>query len=403
MKSRLTYEQCKSFLAGRRLPCAFVELGAFDGNLDRLLASMRGQGKTMRVASKSIRSVPLLRRLIERGGGRVKGVMTFTVEEADFLSKQGFDDLLIAYPTVRKTDMDLMVEMTKRGIDVSLIVDNVEHVRAMGAAGVAAGVMLQAVIEADMSYRPAGGAAHIGVRRSAIRTGEEALAVARETERVGGVKIVGLMGYEAQIAGLTDNNPFTAATNPAKRFIKALSKPDVLKTRDGVVRHLRKNGFDLRVVNGGGTGSIEFTTGDAEVTEVTAGSGFYCPHLFDYYAGLYLEPAAFFALQVSRYPAPGMVTCSGGGYIASGETGPDRQPAPFLPEGCALLKLEGAGEVQTPVRIGRGARPRIGDPVIFRHAKAGELAERFNELLIIENGAVTGAVPTYRGMGMCFL
>ena len=275
--------------------------------------------------------------------------------------------------------------------------------RVLGAAGAAAGVTLQAIIEADMSYRPVGGAAHIGLRRSTIRSGREALAVAREAERVGGVKVVGIMGYEAQIAGLTDDNPFTAALNPIKRVIKQLSKPDVLRTRGGVVRHLRKNGFELRIVNGGGTGSVEFTSGDEEVTEVAAGSGFYCPRLFDYYAGLDLEPAAFFALQAVRIPAPGMVACSGGGYIASGETGPDRQPAPFLPEGSALIKMEGAGEVQTPVALGKGARLRIGDPVIFRHAKAGELTERFNELLIVENNKVIGAVPTYRGMNQCFL
>ncbi len=403
MASGLNYEECRSLLAGRRLPCAFVDLGALDANLNKLLGRMRGSGKTMRIASKSVRCVALLKRLVEKGGDKVKGIMSFTVEEADFLARQGFDDLLIAYPSMQQSDMELMAGMARRGVDVSIVVDDVEHVRALGAAGRAAGVDLQAVIEVDMSYRPVGDAAHIGVRRSTIRTGREALAVAREAERAGGVRIIGIMGYEAQIAGLTDNNPFTTKMNLAKRLIKRLSKPDVLRTRDGVARHLRKNGFELRIVNGGGTGSVGFTSGDEEVTEVTAGSGFYCPHLFDYYLGLDLEPAAFFALQVTRKPAPGMVTCSGGGYIASGETGLDRQPVPYLPEGSALLKLEGGGEVQTPVILKTGTSLKLGDPVIFRHAKAGELMERFNELLLIEDKKIVGAAPTYRGMGMCFL
>jgi len=390
-------------LAGRRLPCAFVDMDAFDGNLMKLIGMMGASDKTMRVATKSVRSVDMLKRLFEKGGGRLKGIMSFTVEEADFLSRQGFDDLLVAYPSVQKTDMDLMCGMAKRGIDVSIVVDSPEHVRALGEAGREAGIELQAIIEVDMSYRPAGEGAHIGVRRSSIRSGPAALAVARETQRVGGVRVAGIMGYEAQIAGLTDKNPFTTSMNPVKRIIKHLSKPDVLRTRDGVVRYLRNHGFELRIVNGGGTGSVSFTSGDEEVTEVAAGSGFYCPHLFDYYSDLDLEPAAFFALQAVRQPAPGMAACAGGGYIASGEIGLDRLPVPFLPKGSELLKLEGAGEAQTPVVLKKGTHLRIGDPVIFRHAKAGELAERFNELLLVENKKIVGSALTYRGMGMCFL
>jgi D-serine deaminase-like pyridoxal phosphate-dependent protein len=403
MPSRLSYEDCRNILAGQRLPCAFVDLGAFDGNLSKLLALMGNSNKTMRVASKSVRSVDLLKRLFEKGGGRLKGIMSFTAEEAAFLSRHGFRDLLIAYPSAQKQDMDLMVEMTKSGVDVSMVVDSEEHVRALGAAGRAAGIELQAIIEIDMSYRPVGEGAHIGVRRSTIRSGPAALAVAREAQRAGGVSIAGIMGYEAQIAGLTDRNPFTVSMNPMKRIIKKLSKPDVLRTRDGVVRYLRDHGVELRIVNGGGTGSVDFTSGDREVTEVTVGSGFYCPHLFDYYSDLDLEPAAFFALQVVREPMPGMAACLGGGYIASGETGLDRQPVPYLPAGSELLKLEGAGEVQTPVVLKKGTHLRIGDPVIFRHAKAGELTERFNDLLLVENKKIVGAAPTYRGMGKCFL
>jgi D-serine deaminase-like pyridoxal phosphate-dependent protein len=48
-------------------------------------------------------------------------------------------------------------------------------------------------------------------------------------------------------------------------------------------------------------------------------------------------------------------------------------------------------------------RLELGDPVILQHAKAGELCERFNHLLLIQGGRVVGRVPTYRGAGQAFL
>ncbi|MCZ7683842.1 MAG: hypothetical protein M5U28_35795 [Sandaracinaceae bacterium] len=89
--------------------------------------------------------------------------------------------------------------------------------------------------------------------------------------------------------------------------------------------------------------------------------------------------------------------------MASGEPGWDRLPIPWAPEGLRYVPLEGAGEVQTPLRVGTRAPIYIGDPIVFRHAKAGELAERFDSYLLLRDGAVVAREPTYRGMGRCFL
>ncbi|HET8883170.1 MAG TPA: amino acid deaminase/aldolase, partial [Solimonas sp.] len=74
----------------------------------------------------------------------------------------------------------------------------------------------------------------------------------------------------------------------------------------------------------------------------------------------------------------------------------------FLPPGLKLLPLEGAGEVQTPVRLPKGTRLGLGEPVFFRHAKAGELCERFDKILLLRDGKLVGEAPTYRGQGQCF-
>jgi D-serine deaminase-like pyridoxal phosphate-dependent protein len=211
------------------------------------------------------------------------------------------------------------------------------------------------------------------------------------------------MAYEAQLAGLPDDEPGARLASWLKRALKGASRPDVVSRRAAVVDALRRVGLPPIVVDGGGSGSVDFSASDPTLTEVAAGSGFLASHLFDSFAELDVLPAAFFALQVVRRPARGLVTCHGGGFVASGAVGADRLPCPVYPAGLSLTRFEGAGEVQTPLRVPSGVALGLGDPVFFRHAKAGELAEHFNEYLLVRGDRVVGRAPTYRGLGRCFL
>jgi len=291
---------------------------------------------------------------------------------------------------------------------VSLAIDSEEAADAMDRAGAERGVKLRAVICLDMALEKVGGRVHLGVRRSPLRTAEQTLELARKIREKRGVVVHGILGYEAQVAGMGDDSPFESRVNAiAKRWIRSASQSDVKSRRAEIVAALQKDGFELALVNGGGTGSLDSTTPETGVTEVAAGSGLFKPHLFDYYSAPYmreLEPAAFFALEAVRRPSPEIVTCGGGGYVASGSIGADKAPIPWLPRGLRLLPLEMAGEVQTPLET-RGAETPLplGAPVVFRHAKAGELMERFREVLLLQNARVVDRTPTYRGAGLCFM
>ena len=207
------------------------------------------------------------------------------------------------------------------------------------------------------------------------------------------------MGYEAHIAGVGDRFPgWRQIQEPLIRVIKERSAAEIAERRAAAVAAVRKVA-DVELVNGGGTGSVHLTRREDVITEVTAGSGFFAPTLFDRYNDFSPLPAAMFALPVVRKPAPGVATLLGGGYHASGPAGRDRLPQPYLPPGLRLDPLEGAGEVQTPV-VGPGAASlRIGANVYLRHAKAGELCERFQSLFLLSGGQIADEVPTYRGEG----
>lgn len=398
------YQFYRDAIKDHRLPLAFVDLDCFDANVAYVADTQSKSGKTIRVASKSIRCLNLIRRVFDIGGSAFKGILAFTVEEAAFLADSGFDDIIVAYPTVQQSDMALMTTATANGIRIALVVDSMEQLRHLAQAGQRSGVQLNACLEIDMSYRPLGRAVHLGVRRSPLRHADQVVALVRRAAELNGVRITAVMGYEAQIASVSDNIPGRRLKNTVLRRVKKRSMAELTERRQQIIEALKETGCAIEVVNGGGSGSLKATATDSAVTEVTAGSAFFAPGLFRHFHDVTFQPAAFFALQVVRKPAPDLVTCSGGGYVASGEVGFNKLPWPMMPFGMKYIGIEGAGEVQTPLKLPAGNPPLdIGDPIFFQHAKAGELCERFSHLLLVKDGHVVDRVKTYRGEGHAFL
>ena len=374
-------------------PFAVVDLDAFDANAADLLR--RAGATALRLASKSVRCRTLQRRVLDAG---FRGQLCFTLPEALWLADHGFDDLVVAYPTADRAALRALAHGRHRGA-IAVMVDSRAHLDLIEAA---AGGPVRVCLDVDAGWWLLGGRIRVGVKRSPVRTPEHAAALAADAAARPGIELVGLMAYEAHIAGLGDAPPGRRAYGVAVRVMQRASARELASRRAAVVAAVRAVG-QLEFVNGGGTGSVERTAAEAAVTEVTAGSGLYGPTLFDAYRAFRVRPAALYALPVVRKPSPANATVLGGGYPASGPGGADRLPRPVLPAGLRLDRAEGAGEVQTPV-LGPAARDlALGDRVWFRHAKAGELCERFASLHLVRGEEIVDEVATYRGEGQTFL
>jgi D-serine deaminase-like pyridoxal phosphate-dependent protein len=287
---------------------------------------------------------------------------------------------------------------------VALMVDCTEQVQQLALLWRELGLAqpLPVCVDADISWRPFG--IHIGVQRSPTRTITAFERLTDEIERHAELRLAGVMTYEAQIAGVADALPSRPLRNRLVRFMKQRSGRDVASKRQCMVEHLRQRGRTVEFVNGGGSGSFSTAVADPCLTEVTVGSGLVQPHLFDHYTGPLPQPALCFALAVTRRSQHDRITCQSGGFIASGPAGDDRSPLPIFPTGLRADKLEGFGEVQTPLIVTNQCQVKlqIGDPVFFRPAKAGEIAERFINYCLVAGGQIIDQVPTYRGLGKCF-
>lgn len=396
-----SHAQLEQIFAEVEAPFAFVDLDAMWSNAGEMLA--RAGTKPIRVASKSLRCRALLERILHRDE-RFAGLMTFTLPETLWLAESGFENLLLAYPTA---DTGALGELALRSVanpegapivmvDCAGHLDAIESVLGAGAAPV------RVCIDLDAGWWTLGGRIKVGPKRSPVHTVEQAVALAQEIERRPQIKLAALMSYEGQIAGLGDQPPGRRLRGAAIRTMQRRSAAELAERRGAVVAAIREFA-ELPIVNGGGTGSLELTGAEQAVTEIAAGSGFYAPTLFDSYSRFTLTPAAGFALPIVRKPIPAVATALGGGYLASGSGDTARLPSPWLPPGLELDAEEGAGEVQTPLSGDPARDLQIGDRVYMRHAKAGELCERFDVLHLVEGDEIVDVVPTYRGEGKTFL
>jgi D-serine deaminase-like pyridoxal phosphate-dependent protein len=393
-----SYEELESIFTGVDAPFALVDLDAMWSNAREMLH--RAAGTPIRVASKSLRCRGLLAAILERDS-RFRGLMTFTLPESLWLHGHGFEDLLLAYPTAHRGALAELGRLESERPPI-LMVDSSEQLDYIEAAVQVPARPIRVCIELDVGWWPVGGRLKIGVKRSPLRSPEQARALAREIAPRRSFELAAIMGYEAHIAGVGDRPLGKRMQAPLIRFVKRRSAAEIAERRAAVVAAVREI-TPVAIVNGGGTGSIHTTRREDVVTEVTAGSGFLAPTLFDRYADFSLTPSAMFATPVVRRPSGGVATLLGGGYLASGGAGRDRLPQPHLPRGLRLDPLEGAGEVQTPVIGAAAASLRVGDRVYLRHAKAGELCERFKSLYLVSGDEIVDEVPTYRGEGRCEL
>ena len=250
-------------------------------------------------------------------------------------------------------------------------------------------------LDVDAGWWPLGGRIRIGAKRSPLRTPEQAAALAREIA-ARGLELDGLMMYEAQIAGVGDR-PANRALGMALRAMQRASARELAARRAAVVAALPP----LRFVNGGGTGSVE---AHGRRAGGHRGGGGIRPVRADPVRRLHelhapprrlLRPAGRAPPRRAAWPP-----CS------AAATPPPARPAATASPAPSSRPASGSTARRAPARSRRrchGADLQIGDRVWFRHAKAGELCERFDVLHLVEGDRVVATVPTYRGEGRTFL
>lgn len=384
-------------------PVAALSLPALRHNIADI--ARRAGDVPIRVASKSLRVRPIIDALVRLD--EVVGVLAYDLAEAIWLAtdtedRDGIRDVLMGYPTANRGAIEQLCANPQAMQRVTLLVDSTSQLDLIDAVRPPSSrEQLRIAIDLDASLRlPVVG--DLGVLRSPVHTQAEAVTLASAIVSRDGFSLVGVMSYEAQVAGVGNAVPGNALGNGAIRAMQSYSMRELRHRRRKVIDEIGRLA-DLEMVNAGGTGSIEETAKDGVVTDIAVGSGYFGGHLFDNYRHFRPAPALGFGLAVVRKPRPDVVTCHGGGFIASGPPAADRLPRVVWPAGLEYQEREAAGEVQTPLRGEAAIGMRVGDRVWLRHTKSGEFSERVNSIALVDGDELVGEVPTYRGEGKSFV
>ncbi len=378
-------------------PSMWLNLDALDYNIAEV--TRKSPNTLIRIASKSIRSLDAIQYILEHQKNSI-GIMSFSPTEAEFLIKNGIKDILMGYPTLEKEAIkSAQLAANKQSAQLTFMVDLPEHLTLLNEVAQEIESSISICFDIDMSVQFPG--IYFGVYRSSIKTTEDLKERLKVLDSCKNLKVWGLMGYEAQVAGLADKTPGKILFNGVIKLLKSISLSKIATRRKAMADLLRNyTGGEIQI-NGGGTGSIQTTILEEGITEITVGSGYFQSHIFDNFENIQHRPAAGFALRITRNPSPNIYTCQSGGYIASGPVELSKQPKFYYPETAKFLTNEGFGEVQSPFKY-TGSDLNIGDIVLLRHAKAGELSEHFNNIHIFKNDAYFGTWKTYRGNGTSF-
>ena len=323
-------------------PAFVVDLDAFDANAADLVR--RAGGKPIRVASKSLRVQALLARALTIRG--FSGVLAYSLAEALWLHEQGVsDDIVVAYPCVDRAALTRLVGSPSAAAAITLMADDVAHLDLVDSVRASRAVPVRLAIDVDAGLRM--GRQHIGPKRSPLYDADQVLRLASTVARRAGFRLVGVMSYEGQVAGVPDDVPNQRAKSLVVRRLKSASMTQLGLRRRAICDVLAS--FDLEFWNAGGSGCVEATVADAVVTEVAAGSGLLGPACSTTIGPSRPDPPPTSGSRSYDGPHRGSRPSPAAGSSPRARSARTGLPSRGRLPGLHLTGLEGAGEVQTPL------------------------------------------------------
>src|SRR5699024_6777172 len=137
----------------------------FNENIQTILNA--SNGKNIRIASKSIRSLPILKDILNNSN-TFQGVMCFTADEAIYLNNNGLNDLLITYPVLDTTQLKKVANRVIMGQTLTLMIDYIEHIKHL--ENIASQIQQVFLVCLDIDLSTKYPELHFGVHCSRIKT-----------------------------------------------------------------------------------------------------------------------------------------------------------------------------------------------------------------------------------------
>lgn len=239
-------------------PILCIDLDVMQSNIDKMAGFMHERGKQWRPHQKCHKTPAIA--LKQAAAGAI-GVTCAKVSEAEVMAAAGIRDILVANMIVGQPKWDRVAGLCRQA-DPIIACDHYAQVEPLAATCRRRGVAPRVIIEVN-----------IGLDRVGIAPGRDTLELAEAIDKLEGVELAGIMGYEGHLLRADIEN-----------------KREQINESIGVLEQCRdamlENGLCCDIVSAGGTGSYQFTSDCPAVTELQCGGGIFADPMYQYQMGV---------------------------------------------------------------------------------------------------------------------
>ena len=341
-------------------PALLLDLGALETNIKTMAAHFANRHCKLRPHFKSHKCTTIARMQMEAGA---VGITCAKLGEAEVVADAGIRNILLANEIVGPLKIRRLMELCRRA-DPIVLVDSTDNVKMLSEHAVAAGIRLGVLVELD-----------VGMGRCGVAPGQPALELARLVAASGGLRFMGLHGYEGHAVDLRDAQE---RTQKAGESLKKL-----VDTR----RLIERSGLAVNIVTGGGTGTFDLIADYEGMDELQAGS--YA--LMDWWYGdirpEFKQAMSLLVTVISR-PGPEAVIIDVGRKGIGAEWGPPR--VKNLP-GSEVVSY--TSEEHMKIAVPADSILKIGDRMEIIPSHGCTTSNFYSEFVVHRDGAVVGHWP----------
>jgi D-serine deaminase-like pyridoxal phosphate-dependent protein len=208
-------------------PALVIDLDIMERNLRKLADYGRDHDLRIRPHTKTHKIPALARKQIDLGAA---GLTVAKVGEAEVMLSAKPPELLVAYPIVGRKKLDRLMQVAqKTAVTVSL--DSLFVARQLSDAARAAQIEIGILAEVD-----------VGLGRVGVAPGDALLQLIQGIDRLPRLRFEGIAFYPGMIRSLDEEGE-----EALKRLAQML---------DGILRELRRAGFQAKIVSGGSTPTL---------------------------------------------------------------------------------------------------------------------------------------------------
>lgn len=363
-------------------PFVVVDRARLQANIAAMQALAASAGVRLRPHTKTHKSVHIARWQLEAGAA---GICCAKLAEAEVFADAGVADIRLPYP-VNPANADRVRALLKRGVKLSIIVDDLEVASAWSSAMLASGLRLDVLIKVD-----------VGFHRCGIDPDSPgALSVIKGVADLTGLSFRGLLSHAGHAYG--------AGT------LQELG--EIAETEIAILRRLavaaKEAGVDVEEISVGSTPTARFITLQTGVTEMRPGNYVFYDRTQAGLRAAAIESCAMSVVStvVSRPVASRVVFDAGSKTLTSDAargfgavTGHGLVfPAVEASAPDPSIVIERLSEEHAVARVLPACRLRPGDRVRILPNHACTVTNLANELLLVEGTDIVDRVQvTARG------